>query len=175
MGVELTVGEALRSDIGLGRARVDETTRRILGVDPDDIVEIEGKKKTVASVRDAQQDEEGNGIIRIDGLIRHNAKVSLGDKVWVRKTSTVPAQAIEFAPVLAFPARKISFGRDIEDFMKRGILKKPLTQGDIIIVPGIALMGGAFPFVVLHTSPEGNVRVDETTSITLRKEPSPTR
>ena len=79
--VILRVAEAMPMDVGLGRARLDTSTRLSLGVDVGDYVEIEGSRKTAARVFRAKQEDEGRGIIRIDGYIRRNAKVTISDKV----------------------------------------------------------------------------------------------
>src|SRR5436309_1324263 len=110
------------------------------------------------------QEDEGKGIIRIDGLVRRNVGVSLGDKVEVRKAEVLPAERITIAPIIS-EGHKISFGQGIENFVKRGLLKRPLNKGDVVIVPGIALMGGALPFMVISTAPKGVVQIQDDTII----------
>ncbi len=168
--VELTVAEAPKSDVGLGRVRVDEASRRRLGVGKDDVVEIVGKRQTLALVFNLMPEDEGMGIARIDGLLRENAQVSPGDKVVIRKAAATPAKEIELAPFIA-AGHKMTWGLGIENFVKRGLMNRPLCKGDTVIVPGIALMGGALPFMVRHTKPEGNITVKEGTEVTLRSEP----
>src|SRR5947208_17089179 len=100
------------------------------------------------------QEDEGKGIIRIDGLVRRNVGVSLGDKVEVRKVEVLPAERITIAPIIS-EGHKISFGQGLENFVKRGLLKRPLNQGDVVIVPGISLMRGPSPFTVLSIAAKG--------------------
>src|SRR3989441_1020617 len=116
------------------------------------------------------QEDEGKGIIRIDGLVRRNVGVSLGDKVEVRKAEVLPAERITIAPIIS-EGHKISFGQGIENFVKRGLLKRPLNKGDVVIVPGIALMGGALPFMVISTAPKGVVQIQDDTIIEMKEEP----
>src|SRR3989449_3800763 len=116
------------------------------------------------------QEDEGKGIIRIDGLVRRNVGVSLGDKVEVRKAEVLPAERITIAPIIS-EGHKISFGQGIENFVKRGLLKRPLTKGDVVIVPGIALMGGALPFMVIKVMPKGVVQIVDDTIIEMKEEP----
>ena len=155
--VVLKVAEAPQSDVGLGRARVDTKTRMALGVDVGEIIEIIGKKSTAAKLFRVTQEDEGKGIIRIDGLVRRNVGVSIGDKVEVRKADVFPAERVTIAPIIS-EGHKISFGQGIENFVKRGLLKRPLTKGDVVIVPGIALMGGALPFMVIKVSSARSAR-----------------
>ncbi len=168
--IVLKVAEAPQSDVGLGRARVDTKTRVALGVDVGEIIQIIGKKSTAAKLFRVMQEDEGKGIIRIDGLVRRNVGVSLGDKIEVRKAEVLPAERITIAPIIS-EGHKISFGQGIENFVKRGLLKRPLNKGDVVIVPGIALMGGALPFMVISTAPKGVVQIQDDTIIEMKEEP----
>ena len=69
-----------QEDVGAGRARRDTASRLALGVSPGDIVEIRGRKTTAAVVwRMFQTQDENKGTLRIDGLTRKNAGLSIGD------------------------------------------------------------------------------------------------
>jgi len=166
----LKVAEAPQSDVGLGRARIDTKSRLALGVDVGDIVEITGKKNSAAKLFRVMQEDEGKGIVRVDGLVRRNIGVSIGDKVEVRKAEVFSAERITIAPIIS-EGHKISFGQGIENFVKRGLLKRPLTKGDVVIVPGIALMGGALPFMVIKVTPKGIVQITEETVVDMKEEP----
>jgi transitional endoplasmic reticulum ATPase len=165
----LKVAEALQSDVGHGRARIDTSTRVALNLEPGDIIEISAGKTTAAKVFRVNQDDEGISIIRIDGLVRKNAGVSIGDKVVVRKAEMQPANTVSISPLIS-ENHRIRFGPGIENFVKRGLLKRPLTKGDTIIVPGIALMGGSLPFVVASTKPKGIIEVIEETQMIVKEE-----
>jgi transitional endoplasmic reticulum ATPase len=167
--VILKVAEALQSDVGHGRARMDTSTRVALNLEPGDIIEIKGKKSTAAKVFRVNQDDEGISIIRIDGLVRKNAGVSIGDKVSIKKAEMQPATAVTISPLIS-ETHRIRFGPGIENFVKRGLLKRPLTKGDTIIVPGIALMGGSLPFVVANTKPKGIIEITEETEMAVKEE-----
>ncbi len=168
--VILKVAEAPQSDVGLGRARVDTRTRMTLGVDVGEIIEIVGKKSTAAKLFRTMQEDEGKGIVRIDGLVRRNLGISIGDKVEVKKATVDGAQRVTIAPIIS-EGHKVSFGQGIENFVKRGLLKRPVVKGDVVIVPGIALMGGALPFMVIRTAPRGIVQISEETFIEMKEEP----
>src|SRR3970040_2556166 len=166
----LKVAEARQYAVGLGRARVDTKTRVALGVDVGEIIEIIGKKSTAAKLFRVMQEDEGKGILRIYGLVRRNVGVSIGDKVEVRKAEVFPAERVTIAPIIS-EGHKISFGQGIENFVKRGLLKRPLTKGDVVIVPGIALMGGALPFMVIKVIPKGIVQITDDSIIEMKEEP----
>ena len=149
---------------------MDTKTRLALGVDVGEIIQIIGKKSTAAKLFRVMQEDEGKGMIRIDGLVRRNVGVSLGDKVEVRKAEVFQAERVTIAPIIS-EGHKISFGQGIENFVKRGLLKRPLNKGDVVIVPGIALMGGALPFMVISTAPKGVVQINDDTIVEMKEEP----
>ncbi len=167
--VTLKVSEAVQEDVAKGRVRVDAATRLDLHLTVGDVVEIIGKKSTAAIVWRAHPDDEGKGLIRMDGLIRDNAGVGIGDKVRIRKVEVNPANRITLAPVIE-EGQKLQFGSGIEGVVKRGLFKRPVTKGDTVIVPGIALIGRALPFIVVEISPAGIVQITEGTEVNIREE-----
>lgn len=170
-GVTLRVARAHhQSEVGLGRARIDTATRKALGVEVGEIIEIIGKKRTAAKVFRAAHEDEGQGIIRIDGMIRGNAGVSIGEKVVVVKANAQPAQKVVVAPKIP-QGKRVRFGQGVEGLFKKGLLNRALVKGDEIIIPNIALMGGFLPFVVVSTTPSGIVQVNELTELQVRTEP----
>ncbi|MEE9115522.1 MAG: AAA family ATPase, partial [Thermoplasmata archaeon] len=168
--VELRVAEAPQSDVGLGRARVDTQTRMSLNIDIGETVEIGGKNVTAAKLFRVMQEDEGKSLIRIDGLVRRNVGVSIGDKVRIKKAEVSEAERITIAPIIS-EGHKISFGQGIENFVRRGLLKRPMSKGDIVIIPGIAIMGGALPFLVTKIVPKGIVQIVDDTVIEMKEEP----
>ncbi|MCD6481019.1 MAG: CDC48 family AAA ATPase [Thermoplasmata archaeon] len=168
--VVLRVAEGLSQDVGAGRARLDAETRLQLGISPGDVVEIEGGRKTGAIVWRARPVDEGRGIIRIDNLTRKNARVGIGDKVIVRKAEPKIADRVIIAPAIS-RSQRIQFGQGIENLVRRGLLKRPVTAGDTIVVPGIALFGNSLPFGVVKTEPKGIVLIGENTDVVVKEEP----
>ena len=63
-----------------------------LSASSSEIIEIKGngKRRTVAKCLPLYPSDEGKGIIRVDGLIRNNAGVAIGDSILVRKIKVVP-------------------------------------------------------------------------------------
>ena len=168
----LKVAEALQDEVGYGRGRLDTVTRNELGLSIGDIVEIHGRRRdpTVAIVWRARTEDEGKGIIRVDGLIRNNAKVNLGDKVEVKKAQVKPAQKVVLAPMMDQSGR-VQFGPGIEEVILRGLNRRPLTKGDVVIVPGLTLMGGRLPFAVTVVQPKGIVQIQADTVIQVHEDP----
>jgi transitional endoplasmic reticulum ATPase len=154
--LQLRVAKAIPSDVGHGRARVPFDND--LNLKPGDIVEITGEQKTAAIVWRCRPEDANLGIIRVDGIIRKNAGVSLGDKVSIRKVETQPCQKLILSPVMA-KQQKVRFGPGIEGFARRGLNKRPVVSGDRIFIPGMTLFAEALPFQIVQTTPKGIVQV----------------
>ena len=170
-GMALRVARAHhQSEVGLGRARIDSVTRKNLGIDVGEIIEIVGKKKTAAKVFRSAHEDEGLGIIRIDGMIRGNAGVSIGEKVVIRKAEAQSAQKVIVAPKIP-QGKRVRFGQGVEGLFKKGLLNRAIVKGDEIIIPNIALMGGFLPFMVVSTTPSGIVQVTDHTELAVKTEP----
>ena len=169
--LELKVARAHhQTEVGLGRARIDSETRKKLGVEVGDIIEISGSKRTAAKVFRASSEDDGKGIIRIDGMIRGNAGVSIGEKVIIRKAEVSSASKLIVAPKIP-EGKKVKFGQGVEELFKRGLLNRAVMKGDEIIIPNIALMGGFLPFIVVSTTPQGIVQINEVTQLSVKTEP----
>ena len=167
--IPLKVIEALKLDVGHGRARLDTTIRERLDLLPGEIIEITGEKTTAAIVWRAPIEDEGKGIIRIDNLIRKNAGISLGDKVIIQKAVVKNAEKVALA--LAFSGKeKIQFGPGMDDIIKRNLSGRPVAKGDLLLIQGIAI-GGALPFGVVNTNPKGIVQITINTDIVVKEEP----
>ncbi|MCC6059817.1 MAG: CDC48 family AAA ATPase, partial [Thermofilum sp.] len=163
--VELRVAEARSRDVGRGIARVDRSVMNKLGIEPGDVIEIEGKKLTAAIAWPQAIEDEGAGIIRIDGSIRRNAGVSVGDTVKVRKARVAPAKKVVLAPSTKF---FIEVTPDLEEYVKGKLIGRPLVRGDVVEVP---VFSSALPLTVVSTVPSQVVQVTDSTEITIRGEP----
>ncbi len=170
--VILKVSEAFQQDVGYGRARIDNQARIDLDLSIGDVIEIEGTKTTSAVVWRAHPTDEGKQIIRIDNLTRKNAGIGLGDRVKIRGAEVKGAREVTLAPLIS-KGQQIQFGSGIDVIIKKGLLKRPLTKGDSVIIPGIALFGSALPFLITNTVPAGIVSIGEETSIKVKEEAVP--
>src|SRR3989304_6013194 len=94
--IQLRVADARQRDVGHGKVRIDNETMQKLTITAGDFVEIHGKKMTVAVAWPAYAEDQGEEIVRMDGLIRRNAGVALNEYVGLRKVVGKDAQAIVF-------------------------------------------------------------------------------
>jgi len=166
---ELKIAEAFQQDVGYGRARIDNQTRLTLDLSIGDVIEIESTKITAAVVWRAHPSDEGKGILRIDNLTRKNSGGGLGDRVKIRKAEVKEAKEVALAPLIS-KGQQIQFGEGIDILIKKGLLKRPLTKGDSVIIPGIALFGSSLPFIIISTNPGGIVSISEETFIKVKEE-----
>jgi transitional endoplasmic reticulum ATPase len=165
----LRVAEAFQQDIGLGTARLDVGTRSRLKVGIGDVVEIRGRKTTAAVVSRAPPDDEGKSLVRIEAVVRRNAGVSIGDRVLVQRADCPIAESITIAPIYSGSA-KMDLGPGLEQFVSKALTRRPFVRGDVFVIPGVFLMGGSLPFMVVATHPKGTVQVGPTTLITIKEE-----
>ena len=130
--IKLRVAEASQDDAYKGIARIDYETMKEIGLRRGDVVLIKGSKETVAIVDRAYPADVGEGIVRIDGIIRKNAKASVGENVQLTKAEVMEAKKITIAPV----QENIVVHGDPEVFRK-GLLGRALIKGDIVVLGGV--------------------------------------
>src|SRR5579872_1850581 len=142
-GVTLKVLEAYTRDVGRGVARIDYDAMDALDASTGDIIEIKGKRRTVAKCLPLYPSDEGRGVIRIDGLIRNNSGVAIGDTVTIKKIKAPPAEKVVVAPLEAIPPID-------ERYLADALESVPVTKGDNIMIP---YFGGRLTFQVVAVTP----------------------
>ncbi len=162
--VVLRVAEAKHKDAGRHKVRIDEKFMKIIGVDKGDIVEIEGKKLTAAFVLPAYPEDRGADIIRMDGILRRNAGVNIGDKVIVRRAEVKQAVRVKIAPANFNIQVDIGFA----SYAKRRLIGIPVVEGDIVMVN---VLKQPIPFTIVDTKPKGVVIVTQETNLMLLEKP----
>ncbi len=189
--LRLKVSEAVQDDVGKGIVRVDTNNMKKIGVRPGDFMYIEGEKETVAIVDRAYPSDIGMDLIRMDGLTRFNAKTSVGERVKIRRAEAGSAKNITIAP-----AQKGVFVQISPDMIKRSLLGRAVTKGDVVSLGGTrrrrTVMGGSpfsdifklfeedlnllpfgfseMKFMVVDSNPKGAAIVSETTRIEVKTE-----
>jgi len=127
--VKLRVAEALQDDAYKGIARVDYEVMRKLGINRGDVIIIKGERETVAIADKAYPADVGEGIIRVDGIIRKNARTGVSENVIVEK-----AEIREAKKVIIAPAQK---GLRVQGDIKPGLLGRAVVKGDIVVLGGV--------------------------------------
>ena len=183
---KLKVMEALQEEAYKGIVRIDSQTMRDIGVRPGDIVEIEGNRKTVGIVDRAYPTDVGQSVIRMDGILRRNAKTSLGEYVKISRADVKEGKKVTIAP-----AQKGVMVQGDPSYFKKGLIGRAIVKGDQIALGGgrrrrRAMEGGPFEdifdvlepdfgifvysgikFIVLTTEPKQPVIITENTEVIL--------
>ncbi len=190
--VRLQVAGAQNPDVGKGVARLSQDALANLGLAPGAVVELRGPTRTTAAIAlPPYPADAGLGIIRLDGLLRANAGVGMGDHVEVAAARVKPAAKVTLAP--AQPGVRLQ-GRG--DALLRTLLGRPVVAGDTVStsvyrsqpgpqdqIPGLPpeiaqrLFGQQRAFglqeirlIVTSATPRGIVQVTEQTEIELLPE-----
>jgi transitional endoplasmic reticulum ATPase len=162
--VELRVSEAFIEDVGQGWARLDPDDMKALGATLGDLIEISGKRKTVARLTATADQNRGKKIIQIDGIVRENAQVNVGGIVKINKIPRRTATSVVLYPLdvdgpLPGDAELEYFGKVLQGL--------PIIPDDKINVPPF---GGKDRFFrVEGTSPSGGVIINQQTKFLLRQ------
>ncbi len=189
--IQLKVVEAHQDDAYKGIARIDGEVMRELGIRRGDVIVIKGSRETVAIADRAYPADVGEGIIRIDGILRRNAKTGIGETVKVYKADVKEAKKIMIAP-----AQKNIMVQGEPDNLRRGLLGRAVVKGDIVVLGGVQrrrdLLSEEFPefgdmfgdmlggmgfgqiggmtqikFMIINTSPSQPVVITENTQVAL--------
>ncbi|MFH1770550.1 MAG: CDC48 family AAA ATPase [archaeon] len=129
--IKLKVAEAIQDDVNKGIVRIDSSFLREMGLRPGNIIEIKGERSTVAIADRALPGDMGLNIIRMDGLIRRNAKTTIGEMVSINKADVKEAKKITIAP-----ARKGIMIKANPEVFKQGLLGRAVIKGDIVSLGG---------------------------------------
>jgi len=180
--ITLKVAGAVQQDVGRGIVRIDKKFQNMMGITQGNVVEIIGEKSTAAIVVDAFPNDKGLDIIRMDGLIRKNAKTGMGELIKVTKAEVKEAKRIVLAPTQSGVHFSIPGSR-----VRQNIIGRPLNKGDVISIvrkskdtpfkesifedffeglfENATFALGEIRFVVVSTHPHGIVQVSNTTEI----------
>jgi transitional endoplasmic reticulum ATPase len=129
---QLKVTESLQDDAYKGIARLDKTVMSELDIRRGDVIIIKGNKETVAIADQSYPADVGAGIIRIDGILRRNAKTGIGDMVEIRKAEVKEAKRVMIAP-----AQKGIMVQGDAESLRRGLLGRTMIKGDLVVLGGV--------------------------------------
>ncbi|HEY3274436.1 MAG TPA: CDC48 family AAA ATPase [Methanocella sp.] len=183
------MAEADKREVGRGIARINERHIKEIGLAYGDIVQIAGRRTTSAVVGSAFPSDMHLDIVRIDGIVRHNAGTTLGDYVEISKARWNEAKKVVLTPVQKGIRIYAS-----PDSLLASFLNRPVSQGDVVSTstynppsqsfnsnlmfeeffrdffsnPSLGL--GEVKLAVASTIPGGVVKITEVTEIQLMPE-----
>ena len=188
--LRLKVAEAIQDDVNKGIVRIDSNLLQEIGIKPGGIVEIEGERKTVAIADRSYPGDIELGIIRMDGIVRKNAKTGIGETISIRQVQVKEAKKVVIAP-----SRKGILVKASPAIFKSGLLGRAMVKGDVVALGGTrrrkatmmdnpffedvfsildeSMMGIGFAdikFVVVDTQPKQPVIVTDATEVEYRAE-----
>ena len=164
--VQLRVADAKQRDVGHGKVRIDNETMQKLAITAGDFIEVHGKRTTVAIAWPAYAEDQGQEIVRMDGLLRRNAGVALNEYITIKKAEVKDSQTIVFAPTDV----RLSVDEEFVGFVKRRFMDMPFVEGDMTL---LSIFGSAVPLIATRTRPHGPVKITESTVVKVMSEPTP--
>jgi transitional endoplasmic reticulum ATPase len=155
----LRIDEISQRHVGKGIAVIDPKVVKENNWQTGQIVELLANKKTHVKIWPGSAEDYGSGIIRIDGLTRHNIGAGIGEKVSVKLVNASEAEQIVLSPV-----EKISV-EGLQEYMSSLYEGHVFTTGDTIIVN--THLGGKTQLIVTSTTPAKPVIVTAKTKFKL--------
>ena len=113
-------------------ARIDADLMKELDLKRGDVISIKGNRETVAIVDRSYPADVGEGIIRIDGIQRKNAKTGIGEVVSISK-----AEIKEAKKIMVAPAQKGIMVQGDPQSLRNGLLGRTVVKGDIVVLGGV--------------------------------------
>ena len=164
MSIDLIIEDIGIKDAGKGFARISEKKMLQLGLEPYDVVEICGQRKSAIRIMPMNnEDSDKDDSIKIDGLTRQNIQSSIKEKVIIKKAELLVTNKIVLSPT---NPKSLLFMNDT---------KILLTQLNSIVVTAgdklqLKLPGNKTEeFKVVSTNPSSPSVVDKKTTIDIKR------
>jgi len=141
----LKIIEVSQRLVGKGIAVVDPKIVEDNEWETGQILEIVGNRKSHVKLWPGTPEDYGSGIIKIDGLTRHNIGSGIGEKISIKKVDAKQAQSIVVSPI-----EKLS-AEGLQEYMQANYDGHVLTTGDTLIVT--TQLGGKTQLIVTNTIP----------------------
>ena len=154
------VQDAMPEDVGQGYIRIDSEDLEKLGANLGDIVEIQGRKTTVAKIVPCYTQFKKQNVVLMESIIRENAGVGIDERVTIKKIFWQPAKTIILSPL----DTTIDFS-DSDDIkhLERLLNGISAITGDRLKISFAAARSQYF--VVIGTAPQGAVIINTSTKI----------
>ena len=170
--MKLTVKPIKQKDAGRRLAAIDRVAADELDLSGGDFIRLDSDDGTaIARVWPGYPEDDGTGVVRIDGRLRSEAGVGIDDTVEVEAADLQPAETI----TIALPQR-LGIRGNIDSLIRRELGGQPVTQGQSIRLPlGFGFMGGqsqAVPLKIASTTPSGTVVITDDTQVQIAEQPA---
>ena len=172
--MKLTVKPLKQKDAGRGLAAIDRGTMAEMGLENGDYIVIDGSNgsRAVARVWPGYPEDEGAGVIRIDGRLRQEADVGIDDRVTVDRADVNAARSV----TVALP-QNLRIRGNIGPLVRDKLSGQAVTEGQTVpfplsFGPVSAGQGQAVPLKIASTDPSGPVFVTDSTQIEISERPA---
>tara|TARA_Y100000768_G_scaffold377980_1_gene351852 strand:- start:1196 stop:3244 length:2049 start_codon:yes stop_codon:yes gene_type:complete len=165
MSIDLVIEDIGVKDANKGFARISEKKMQQLGLEPYDIVEICGQRKSAIRIMPMKNDDGSkDNYIKIDGLTRQNIKSSIKEKVIIKKAELLTTNKIVLSPS---NPNSLLFMNDTKILLTQlnGFV---VTAGDKLHpkLPG----NKSEEFNVISTNPSSPSVIDKKTKIDIKRQ-----
>ncbi|NGM69308.1 CDC48 family AAA ATPase [Natronolimnobius sp. AArcel1] len=171
--MKLTVKPLKQKDAGRGLAAIDRVSMRELDLENGDYIVIDGggDSQSVARVWPGYPEDEGRGIVRIDGRLRQEANVGIDDRVEIEPADVNPAQSV----TVALP-QNLRIRGDIGPLVRDKLSGQAVTEGQTVPFSlsfgPMSSSGQSVPLKIASTSPSGTVVITDSTNIEISETPA---
>jgi len=171
--MNLIVKPLKQKDAGRGLAAVDRRAMAELDLENGDYIVLEGRGgRTVARVWPGYTEDEGQGIVRIDGRLRQEIGAGIDDTVEVSTADVNPAARL----TVALP-QNLRVRGNVGPMIRQNLSGQAVTEGQTVPVsfglgPLSSMSGQQIPLKVAETDPSGTVVVTESTEIEISEQPA---
>lgn len=143
--ITLRIAEASQRHVGKGIAVVDPKVVEDNNWETGEILELVGNRKSHVKLWPGSVQDHRTGVIKIDGITRHNIGGGIGEKISVKRVDAAQAEQVTLSPI-----EKLS-AEGLQEYMQANYIGYVLTTGDTLIVT--TQLGGKTQLVVTSTTP----------------------
>ncbi len=160
--IALRAEELEREESLPGIVKINSKIMERFGIAEGDLVLIEGERETAAiALREENLELE---VIKMSKLTMKNARVDVGDVVYVERAERRYAKLVKLAPLNFYAPIDTSVIAKI----KNSLLMYPVHEGDEV---SISIEGFKVPFRVVSIKPRGPAIITEETELVIFDEP----
>jgi len=171
--MKLTVKPLKQKDAGRGLAAIDRAAMEELGLENGDYIVMDsGDSRAVARVWPGYPEDEGEGVIRIDGRLRQEADVGIDDSVAVEAADVSPAKQV----TVALP-QNLRIRGNVGPHIRDKLSGQAVTEGQNVpfslgLGPLSSQSGQRIPLKIADTEPGGTVVVTDSTEVQISEQPA---
>ena len=171
--MKLTVKPLKQKDAGRGLAAIDRAAMADLDLENGDYIVMDsGDSRAVARVWPGYPEDEGKGVIRIDGRLRQEADVGIDDGVEVEAADVNPAKQV----TVALP-QNLRIRGNIGPHIRDKLSGQAVTTGQNVpfslgLGPLSSRSGQRIPLRIADTEPGGTVVVTDSTEVEISERPA---